>query len=419
MATMPTPVAELLDAGARRGAHRRRRHGSSGHLPAHPAVGRRARLHDLVDPVQPQARAHRREREGGRLDHRPDQRRRPDRPSHDPGRRPGHRRRSARRLGAAAADLVGQGAGDRRVPQGAGGAAAVLRAGAHRDHAAPRPVLVRRRRAGARRRSRPSARRPRDALDTASSMPRTGLEKLATYPYQIATWVDDAGYPVASPSRRRSTRRSRRRHVRAAGRPGRPDRSRGLADRLAHPAAARLRLRRAAARDGLGPRVAGVRRSARVTLIGRSAPGAGTRPRSRSSSTRSGRCRSRGSYFDALSAERGTPVKPRLSFGFLALRTTRLPFLTATIIPVVLGILIAASHGSFDLVAAALTVDRRGVRPARAQRRERRVRHRPGRRRRERHADQVQRRLAGHPVRARVAPPDGDPRDRVLRPRRR
>ena len=61
-------------------------------------------------------------------------------------------------------------------------------------------------------------------------------------------------------------------------------------------------------------------------------------------------------YFDALSAERGTPVKPRLSLGFLTLRTTRLPFLTATVIPVLLGILIAATHGMFDLGAAALTV---------------------------------------------------------------
>jgi 1,4-dihydroxy-2-naphthoate octaprenyltransferase len=61
-------------------------------------------------------------------------------------------------------------------------------------------------------------------------------------------------------------------------------------------------------------------------------------------------------YFDALSAERGTPVKPRLSFGFLAMRTTRLPFLTATIVPVLLGIAIAASHGAFDLMSAALTV---------------------------------------------------------------
>jgi len=61
-------------------------------------------------------------------------------------------------------------------------------------------------------------------------------------------------------------------------------------------------------------------------------------------------------YFDALSAERGTPVKPKLSFGFLTLRTTRLPFLTATVIPVTLGILIAASHGSFDAIAALLTI---------------------------------------------------------------
>jgi len=61
-------------------------------------------------------------------------------------------------------------------------------------------------------------------------------------------------------------------------------------------------------------------------------------------------------YFDALSAERGTPVRPRLSAGWLALRTTRLPFLSATIVPVVLGIAIAASEGSFDLLTAVLTV---------------------------------------------------------------
>ena len=61
-------------------------------------------------------------------------------------------------------------------------------------------------------------------------------------------------------------------------------------------------------------------------------------------------------YFDALSRERGTPVKPRLSLPFLVLRTTRLPFLSATIIPVVLGIVIAASHGAFDLLAAVLTI---------------------------------------------------------------
>jgi 1,4-dihydroxy-2-naphthoate octaprenyltransferase len=61
-------------------------------------------------------------------------------------------------------------------------------------------------------------------------------------------------------------------------------------------------------------------------------------------------------YFDALSVERGTPVKPRLSLGGLVLRTTRLPFLSATIVPVVLGIAIAARQGSFDLLTALLTV---------------------------------------------------------------
>ena len=61
-------------------------------------------------------------------------------------------------------------------------------------------------------------------------------------------------------------------------------------------------------------------------------------------------------YFDALSVERGTPVKPRLSMGSLVLRTTRLPFLSATIVPVLLGILIAAGHGAFDLLTAVLTV---------------------------------------------------------------
>ena len=182
---------------------------------------------------------------------------------------------------------------------------------------------------------------------------RTGLDKLATYPYQIATWVDDAGYPVSvaveatvDPTALTAT------FAPPAGLAVPTDRP-VSADRLAHPAAARLRLRRAAPRDGLGPRDGGPARASPSPA--RSAWGwdeaevpffeysERSLPQSRH-------------YFDALSAERGTPVKPKLSFGFLTLRTTRLPFLTATIIPVVLGILIAASHGAFDLVAAALTV---------------------------------------------------------------
>ena len=61
-------------------------------------------------------------------------------------------------------------------------------------------------------------------------------------------------------------------------------------------------------------------------------------------------------YLDRVSAEVGRRVTPKLSLGWLTLRATRLPFLSATFIPVVLGIAIAAVHGSFDLVSAALTM---------------------------------------------------------------
>ena len=182
---------------------------------------------------------------------------------------------------------------------------------------------------------------------------RAGFDKLATYPYQIATWVDDAGYPVSvaveatvDPADLTATFRS------PAGLPVPTDRPVSLTGSHIRPQPGygydeRRHVtvwgRATADPDGA------------VTLTGSSAwgwdeaevPFFEYSERSLPQSRR---------YFDALSAERGTPVKPKLSFGFLTLRTTRLPFLTATIIPVVLGILIAASHGYFDLVAAALTV---------------------------------------------------------------
>ena len=61
-------------------------------------------------------------------------------------------------------------------------------------------------------------------------------------------------------------------------------------------------------------------------------------------------------YFQALSAERGKPVGPRLALGLLALRATRAPFLSATFVPVLLGIAVAARAGVFDLATALITV---------------------------------------------------------------
>ena len=61
-------------------------------------------------------------------------------------------------------------------------------------------------------------------------------------------------------------------------------------------------------------------------------------------------------YLAQLSAEKGRTIRPRLAAGWLFLRTTRLPFLSATFVPVLLGIAIAASHGALDWWLALLTV---------------------------------------------------------------
>jgi 1,4-dihydroxy-2-naphthoate octaprenyltransferase len=61
-------------------------------------------------------------------------------------------------------------------------------------------------------------------------------------------------------------------------------------------------------------------------------------------------------YLAALSEEKGRTIKPRLSPFWLALRTTRLPFLSATAVPVLLGIAVAASHGAFTWWTALLTL---------------------------------------------------------------
>jgi 1,4-dihydroxy-2-naphthoate polyprenyltransferase len=187
---------------------------------------------------------------------------------------------------------------------------------------------------------------------------RAGLDKLATYPVQIASWVDENGYPVSvaveatvDPATLSATFEPPAglsiptdRDVSLTGSHIRPQPGYGYDERRHVTVWGRVTT---------GIRPDGMDRV--LTLTGRSAWGWDEAETpffeySERSVPRSRR------YFDALSAERGTPVRPRLSLGFLALRSTRLPFLTATIVPVVLGIAIAASHGAFDLWAAALTV---------------------------------------------------------------
>jgi len=61
-------------------------------------------------------------------------------------------------------------------------------------------------------------------------------------------------------------------------------------------------------------------------------------------------------YYERVSRETGRDVKPQLSRGWLFLRATRLPFLSATFVPILLGIAVAALNDGFNWWVAALTL---------------------------------------------------------------
>lgn len=61
-------------------------------------------------------------------------------------------------------------------------------------------------------------------------------------------------------------------------------------------------------------------------------------------------------YLAALSAERGHEVKPQMGLGWRLFLATRLPFLSATIVPVFLGLAAAGYDRRFSLGLAALTL---------------------------------------------------------------
>jgi 1,4-dihydroxy-2-naphthoate octaprenyltransferase len=61
-------------------------------------------------------------------------------------------------------------------------------------------------------------------------------------------------------------------------------------------------------------------------------------------------------YLDELSRERGIEIKARLSPFWTFFLATRLPFLTATFVPILLGIAVAGYDGQFNLWLALVTV---------------------------------------------------------------
>ena len=183
--------------------------------------------------------------------------------------------------------------------------------------------------------------------------PSQALRKLATYPHAVLTWVEPTGYPVSVAVDAEVDPEAGAVHFeRPAGLAVPMDRDVSLTGSHIRP------------QPGYG-----YDERRHVTVWGRALPADGDRlavapssawgwdeaevPFFEYSERSVGKARR---YFDALSRERGTPVRPRLSVPSLVLRTTRLPFLSATIVPVVLGIVIAASHGFFDPLTAVLTI---------------------------------------------------------------
>src|SRR5439155_22686980 len=260
-------------------------------------------------------------------------------PRHDPGDRARHRGRPPCAVGAAdPRPVASQGARNRPVPQGSGRAAALLRARRHRDHAAALPLL-----AGRQHGARAAAELGARASGRLMQVDEALLKRLSVYPFLVATWVDDAGYPISVATTFQTDGEAPTLLLNAPGLPIPTDREVSVIASHIRPQPGvgydeRRYLcvwgRASAPQDGV------------VTFSGEHAwgwdeaevPFFEYSERSVPQSRR---------YLEQLSAERGRPIKPRLALPWLILRTTRLPFLTATFVPVLLGLAIAARHGPF------------------------------------------------------------------------
>ena len=175
------------------------------------------------------------------------------------------------------------------------------------------------------------------------------LERLATYPHVVVSWIDDDGYPISvATTFTVDLAAGTVKLTPPAGLPIPTDRQIGVLGSHIRP------------QPGIG-----YDERRYLQLWGRSSDGSTFAPArawgwdetevpffeySERSVPQSRR------YLAALSEEKGRTIRPRLSPFWLALRTTRLPFLSATAVPVFLGIAVAASHGAFTWWTALLTL---------------------------------------------------------------
>ncbi|MEX2246906.1 MAG: prenyltransferase [Dehalococcoidia bacterium] len=180
---------------------------------------------------------------------------------------------------------------------------------------------------------------------------RTLFEKLAAYDHVVVSWVDDDGYPMQTPAHFTADPGACTVRLAPTGIPL-------PADREVNLIASHIR-----ARPGTG-----YDQRRYLTLWGtlvRDGDAAVLRPRRAwgwderevpffEYSERNNEQARR--YLAELSKERGEPVKPRLSRFWTVFVATRLPFLTATFVPILLGVAVAAYHGAFSWWLAIVTL---------------------------------------------------------------
>jgi 1,4-dihydroxy-2-naphthoate polyprenyltransferase len=193
---------------------------------------------------------------------------------------------------------------------------------------------------------------------TAAAAPRSGsvpahapasadFERLAGYSHLVVSWIDDEGYPISvATSFEADAAAGVVRLAQPAGMAIPSDREVGILGSHIHPTPGGYDQRRYL--QLWGRYEAGTFRPSRAWGWDETeVPFFEYSERSVPQSRR---------YLQQLSEEKGRTIRPRLSPFWLALRTTRLPFLSATAVPVLLGIAVAASHGAFTWWTALLTL---------------------------------------------------------------
>jgi len=174
------------------------------------------------------------------------------------------------------------------------------------------------------------------------------FERLATYPHVVVSWIDDAGFPVSvATSFEADASAGTILLAPPAGMPIPTDREVGVLGSHIHPTKGGYDERRYLQAWG---RFDGTKTLVPHRFWGWDETEVPFFEYSERSVPQSRR------YLAALSVEKGRTIRPRLAPFWLALRTTRLPFLSATAVPVLLGIAVAASHGAFSWWTALLTV---------------------------------------------------------------